>query len=53
MFPNVRHVQQELEELRRLRILLANGVGEISRNDEIISHPKFAVENTWNGLPGL
>jgi hypothetical protein len=55
MYPNVRYVQQELEQLRQLRLLLANGGGKISLtpNEQIVAHPRLDTENTWNGLPGL
>ena len=57
MYPNVQFVMQELDQLSKLRSLLANGGGKISvtENNQILSHayPRVDVENTWNGLPGL
>jgi len=55
LFPNVRYVQEELEQLQRLRQLLANGGGQISftPSEQIIAHPRIDVANEWNGLPGL
>jgi len=54
-FPNVMRVQQQLEQLQRLRELLANGGGKMSLTptNEFIAYPRMDVENTWNGLPGL
>jgi len=55
MYPNVRYVQEELEQLNQLRQLLSQGGGQISLtpSEQIIAHPRVDVENTWNGLPGL
>jgi len=55
LYPNVRYVQEELEQLQRLRQLLASGGGQISftPSEQIIAHPRIDVANEWNGLPGL
>jgi len=53
----ISQINDELDQLRRLRDLLQHGGGRISLvdSDEIIVHPspRIDVMNTWNGLPGL
>ena len=53
----INQINDELDQLRRIRDLLQSGGGRISlvENDEIIIHPnpRVDVTSTWNGLPGL
>ena len=53
----ITQINDELDQLRRIRDLLQSGGGRISLvdNDEIMIHPspRIDVSQTWNGLPGL
>merc|ERR1719242_2678992 len=53
----INQINDELDQLRRIRDLLQTGGGRISLagNDEILIHPspRIDVSQTWNGLPGL
>merc|ERR1719188_189005 len=53
----ITQINEELDQLRRIRDLLQHGGGRISlvNNDEIVIHPspRIDVYDDWNGLPGL
>ena len=53
----ISQINDELDQLRRIRDLLQSGGGRMSLLDtqEIMIHPnpRIDVSQTWNGLPGL